>query len=548
MRHPQAFAARILSAGFFLWCSLASAQTGAPPAAPSGPPPDLLGRSTPRTSVFRFISSARKGDNETAAKYLNTKLRGKAAEELAAKLFVVLNRRLPAGLGLAKLSDSPEGVATYLTRPDHNLVGTIKTNSGDVDIIVERVDRGKEGLLWLFSSDTLNAIPRLHDEIDTFAIESYLPDFLVNTLIGQIPLFAWLALLLGVPLVYMIGGLITRLIAKILGLAPGKLLHKDSAPIRLLRSVPVRLLMVAFAIRISLALLALPLLTRQLWSSMAGVMAIVGFIWLLLMFSAAGEVYLRRKESRFQTLEASAAMIRLGRRTIDFLLIFVGFLACLRYFGVNVTAAIAGLGVGGIAIALAAQKTLENVIGGVSVVADKVVRLGEFVNVGTQSGTVEHVGLRSTRIRTMERSIVSIPNGQIANVNVENFSLRDKCWFRHTLGLARETPVTVMREVLRGMEELLRKEPLVESQSVRVRFLGIGSSSLDVEVFAYILVANWNDFLEKQQELLLGMLEIIEKAGTRLAYPSQTLHWANPDPLNGSDRVPNPLKEQSAVR
>jgi len=548
MRHPRALSVGILRAAFFFWCSLASAQTGAPPSPPAGPPPDPLGRSTPRTSVFRFISAARQGDNETAAKFLNTRLRGKAAEALAQKLFVVLNRRLPAGLGLAKLSDRPEGVDTYLTRPDHNLVGTIKTNSGEVEIIVERVDRGKEGLLWLFSTETLNAIPRLYEEIDTFAVESYLPEFLVTTLVGQIPLFAWLALLLGIPLVYLLSGLLNRLIAKALCLIPGRWLHKESAPIRLLLSVPVRLLMVAFAIRVSLALLALPLLTRQLWSSMAGVITIVGVVWLLLMFNAAGEVYLRRKDTPFQNLEASAAMIRLGRRTVDFLLIFIGFLVGLRYFGVNVTAAMAGLGVGGIAIALAAQKTLENVIGGVSVVADKVVRLGEFVNVGTQSGTVEHVGLRSTRIRTMDRSVVSIPNGQIANVNVENFSLRDKFWFHHTLGLCRETPVTVMREVLGALEDLLRKEPLAESQSVRVRFLGIGSSSLDVEVFAYILVADWSAFLEKQQDLLLGMLEIVEKAGTRLAYPSQTLHWADSGSLNGSDRAPNPLKEKTAAR
>ena len=94
------------------------------------------------------------------------------------------------------------------------------------------------------------------------------------------------------------------------------------------------------------------------------------------------------------------------------------------------TAVVAGIGVGGIAVALAAQKTLENLIGGITIVSDQPIRVGDFCRVGEYQGTVQAVGLRSTRIRTLGRTVVSIPNGQLAVMNIENFSLRDKIWFQ----------------------------------------------------------------------------------------------------------------------
>ena len=548
MRNHQARSIRILGAGLILWCSLAGAQprpAGSPPVSsqPSEASRDVLGRNTPRGCVLRFMVSARAGDYETAARYLNTRLRGKPLAILAQRLFVVLNRRLPAGLGLANLSDSPEGVSPFLTRPDQNLVGTITSDSGNIDIIVERVDRGKEGLIWLFSNDTLTAIPRLHDEIDAFAIEDILPKFLVEIHIAQIPLFGWLALLAGIPLLYLSTIFLNRLLSPIAGYVRRRRRKQQDLPDPVFLPVPTRLLLVAFAIRWALSSLSLPLLTRQFWSSAAGVIFITAVVWLFVMLNGAGEVLLRRRMLRFQNVEGTASMLRLGRRAIDFLLVFAGILAGLRYFGVNLTAAIAGLGVGGIAIALAAQKTLENVIGGISVVVDKVVRVGEFVKVGEIGGVVEHIGLRSTRLRTMDRTVVSIPNGQIANVNLENISKRDKFWFRHVLSLRRETSVAVMREVLQSVETLLAKDPRVESGSKRVRFLGFGPSSLDVEVFAYILVSDWNAYLEAQQDLLLQAMEMVQAAGTQLAYPSQTLHLAtpqagNPEALSPVDKQP----------
>ena len=216
-------------------------------------------------------------------------------------------------------------------------------------------------------------------------------------------------------------------------------------------------------------------------------------------------------------------MLRLARRTIDGLILFAGVLVTLYFFGLKPTAALAGLGVGGIAVAFAAQKTLENVIGGVSLILDRAVRVGDTLKVGETVGSVDDVGLRSTRIRTLDRTVVSVPNGQIANLSIENLSARDKFWFHPILTLHYGTTSEQMHAVLVSVRNLLGEARLVEPTSVRVRFLGFGQAALNVEVFAYILARDWNQFLEIQEELLCRTMECVESAGLQIAPPSQII-------------------------
>ena len=216
-------------------------------------------------------------------------------------------------------------------------------------------------------------------------------------------------------------------------------------------------------------------------------------------------------------------MLRLTRWVVDLLIIFAGVLVTLHYFRVNATAALAGLGVGGIAVALAAQKTLENVIGGVSLIFDRAVRVGDVLKVGDTQGTVADIGLRSTRIRTLDRSLVSVPNGQIANMSLEDLSSRDKFWFHPILALRYGTTSPQMCTVLEGIRSLLGESRHLQPDSVRVRFLRFGPSSLDVEIFAYVLARDWNQFLEIQERLLLRILQSIESSGVQFALPLQTI-------------------------
>lgn len=510
-----------------LLCVTATAQlpgSGPAPAAPlPDKPADVLGRGTPRGSVLGFLRAARKGDYDVAAQYLNTRLRGKAAATLANQLFVVLDRRLPPRLN--ELSDRPEGSLAFLTRPDQDLVGTISTNSGKVDILVEKVAPQSNGAVWLFSRSTLDSIPDLFAEVNAISVEQSLPSFLSRIRIAQVALYDWIGLLLGLPLLYLLTTLVSRAVSPWIGRLRRKRRKNPNVADPVFLPAPVRLLCIALAVRWALSQIALPLMARQFWSGVATIITIAGSIWLLILWNDwIEEAIVRRLERRNRS--GAKSVLRLARRTIDLLVIFIGMLVGLRHFGINVNAALAGLGVGGIAVALAAQKTLENVLGGISITFDQAVRVGDTLNIGTTTGDVEYVGLRSTRIRTADRTVVSVPNGQLANAQVETLSARDKYWFHPNLGLRYETTAATMRAVITRIADALARHSLVDRGSVRVRFLRFGVSSLDIEIFAYVFARSWPHFLEIQQELLLEVMEIVESSGAKIALPSQTTYFA----------------------
>jgi MscS family membrane protein len=501
-----------------LWPQAFSAKPTAAEA-PTGSTRDILGRSTPRGTVLGLLGAARKGNLELAARYLNTPLRGAAAAELAEQLTVVINRGLPARLD--QISDKPEGSIPDPLKPDEDLIGVVKTSNGELEILLERIDLGKSGKVWLFSRETLASIPNTFQELSANATEEVLPEFLVTTRVAGVPVFQLLALFLGTPLLYLLTGLLNRILGMAAGALRRRLRRNPNLPNPRVLRPPIRLLLVALAIRWLISKFPLPLLARQFWSTFALLIVVVAFIWLLMQLNAWGEHNL---VGRGRGLSGQASALRLARRCIDGVILFAGLLFILSHFGVDVTAALAGLGVGGIAVALAAQKTLENIIAGVSLIVDQAVQVGDLLNLGDIQGTVVEVGLRSTRIRTPDRTIVSLPNGQIANMRLETLSARDSFWFHPVIGLRYETTPAQIRLVMVGIRNLLKDHASVDPVSVRVRFIRLGVSSLDVDIFAYVVTKDWNSFLEIQEELLLDIMNIVQQAGAEIAFPSQTLY------------------------
>lgn len=381
----------------------ANSTSETPPTSPA----DTIGRGTPRGTVLGLLSATRKGNTGLAALYLDTPLRGADAEALASELAAVINRRLPARLN--EISDEPEGSQRDPLNPDEDLVGVIQTANGNLDILVERVDRGKAGKVWLFSRKTLASIPDAFQELDAPPLGRFLPDFMITTRVAEIPLFEWVAFFVGMPLLYLLTGVLDRLLSLAVGIMRRQLRRNDALPNPRILRPPFRLLLLALVIRWLISKFPLPLLARQFWSSTALMIVVVACIWLLMLLNEVGERYLVRRRG---SLSGAASALRLVRRLIDGLILFAGLLFTLHHFGINLTATLAGLGVGGIAVALAAQKTLENVIAGVSLIVDQAVRVGDLLNLGDIQGTVVEVGLRSTRIRTLDRTVVSFPMGR----------------------------------------------------------------------------------------------------------------------------------------
>ncbi len=486
------------------------------PAAPPEAPKDALGRTSPRGTVLGFLAAAGKGNMEAAAQYLNTPFRGKNAERLARELFTVLDRRLPARL--LKLSDSPEGSLATL-KPGQDLVGTIPSADGDVPILVELVNVGKEAPRWLFARETLGQIPTLFEELDEIPINDFVPEFLLTTRFAGILLFQWLFVFVGLPALYFVTVLLNRLLGLLIGLVRSRVLKKTPSSNPSILVVPLRLTLMVVLIQAILVKVALPLYARQFWSTTERFISIVAGIWLCFLIVRKIEKLIRRRLVRTGNIGAFS-MVRLCRGAVDLLLIFAGLMAVLYLFGLRPTTALAGVGIGGIAVAVAAQKSLENLLGGVSIVFDQVVRVAEFLKIGDIMGTVQEVGWRSTSIRTLDRSIVSIPNGQLANLSLENLSSKDKFWFNPRVRLRYDTTAAQMRSILTGLDSLLKSHPRVEPASIHVRFLQFGTTSLELDTFAYVMTRDRLEFLKIQEELLLGFMDTVEAAGAHIALQS----------------------------
>jgi MscS family membrane protein len=218
------------------------------------------------------------------------------------------------------------------------------------------------------------------------------------------------------------------------------------------------------------------------------------------------------------------SLILLGQRMFKVLAAIVIGLTIFKIAGFDMTTAVAGLGITSIAIAFAAQKSLENLFGGIMVLSDEVIRVGETCRLGDKVGTVEDISLRSTRIRTPDRVELSVPNGVLANMNVENLSRRDKNLFQTKIGLRYETTPDQLRSILESISQLLTEHAKVDSTVRRVRFIGFGESSLDLEIFCLILTRDWNEFMEIREGLLLKIMDLVNDARTGFAFPSRTLY------------------------
>jgi MscS family membrane protein len=491
-----------------------------PPAEPPEPQ-DALRRNTPRGAVLGFLTAAYDNDFEVAAQYLNTRLHGTEAESLAKELFYVLDRRLPAKLN--NLSNDPNGSLSDPLDSRRELVGTVASKHGKIDIYLERVGRPNATQIWLFSRQTLVQIPDLYDEVNAVAVENVLPEFLLRRILG-FTLVGWLFFPIGLPALYLVLGLLNRLLGRVVGYAIRHWAKRPDQPDPSIIPRPARLLIISAFIYSGLQMYNVSLVARAAASITGMVLFIVALVWFAILFNGRCETYLRKRLERQGKL-VSIVVLRPTRRIIDLLIVVAGVMVALSHFGINPSAALAGLGVGGIAVALAAQKTLENVIGGASLIMDDAVRLGDYLKVGDVEGTVEEIGLRSTRVRTMSRTLVTIPNGQMAILMLENFSARDRFWFRHILRLECETAPSSLNSVLDDVRNVLNRDRRVLPDSVRVRFLGFSESSLNLEVFAYVLAGDMPQFLEIQEALLIAIREVITQNGVQYAYPVHTIHF-----------------------
>jgi MscS family membrane protein len=215
------------------------------------------------------------------------------------------------------------------------------------------------------------------------------------------------------------------------------------------------------------------------------------------------------------------SILILMQRIARIAMVIIAVVAASAVFGLNVKTALAGLGIGGLAIALAAQKSLENLIGGVSLLMDKAVQVGDFCRIGDRIGTVEDIGLRSLKMRTLDQNLLVVPNGALAQMQFENMRARPKLLINQNFSLRIETQVEQLRFVLDHVKSMLDEHPAIESGSSRVRVIGFAGSAFELELFAFGKTGDWTEFTAIRQDVILKIAEIVEAAGTRFAGPTR---------------------------
>jgi MscS family membrane protein len=487
----------------------------------AGAKTDTLGRDNPRSAVTGFLEACGDHDYQHAAQYLdlsaitgqNRAVRGPA---LAHQLEGVLNS--DSHFSVLRLSRDAEGDRTDDADPDREHIAVVMLGGSPVSLDMEREALAPGGpQVWLFSRDTVAAIPKLARSAAPPAVAKYLPQFFSSVQIAETPLWKWLALILAALALLAVSRQADKLLAAVTRAAAARM-HVAASVLPWFQAIiaPVRVILSLIAFRVALEVVG-PAAIARLYIGRAAEALLIGSVaWCLIRLA---ELFLERVEARLDSGQrfASRSMLHLGRRTANVTIVVLGILLVLSNWGYNTATLVAGLGVGGIAVALAAQQTIANVFGGVSIIGDHPVRVGEFGKFGDLIGTLEDIGMRSTRIRTLNRTVVSVPNSSFAGYNLENYSSRDKVLFNPTLSIKRTTPEDQVRRLVESLQQMLAANHSVECVPTPVRVTALAAAALSVEIFCYVRTADVNQFYTIQSDLLLAINRALQDANVELA-------------------------------
>lgn len=489
-----------------------------------GNAPTTINPSSPRGSLGQYLDLARAGKFEEAARYLNLpEDRIVEGPVLARRLKAVLDRHL--WIDMTKISDVPEG-RTEDGYPRHDELGTVPGPTGNQETLyLERIVQKDGEQRWVFSRSTVERIDIWYDALPGRWALDYLPEFMLLPGPFELLWWQWLALLLLVPISAFIGkglswvtrNLMARLVSQTEVKWDDAILERAGGPLNLAWTLAS---VYFFSFWLELYEPA-----QEFLNSVLRTFLFVAFFWSLLrVVDIFRQVIMT--SSWAQGYPASRSLIPLGARVVKALVVVMAIVAILTEFGYNANTLLAVGSIGTLAFALAAQKTVENLFGAFSIGVDQPFREGDFVKIGDFLGTVEAIGLRSTRIRTLDRTVITLPNGKLADMNIESFAMRDRIRFHCVIGLEYGTTVAQMNQVIEELEKVLRAHPKTWQESVTVRFSEFAASSLNITVVTWMMTSSGEEFQKIRQELYLQFMEVVEKAGASFAFPTQTIHIA----------------------
>ena len=449
-------------------------------------------------------------------------LRGQYLKEIIARIGPVIWQEIP---------DNPRQRSPYV----HFL-----HPQGSVEIVPVQQEDGE--WIWQFSADTVASLRSLFMALEDMPRDAKMmradtestPFFEIRNRVrsihrgllaeaGGVELWQWIVLLLWLIISIPASWLLASLLAWVLRLRRD-VMPIDGFSVNATFIWPLRLIFITWIGLFGLRRLGLPQHVDIPLRATIGVVLSVAGAWLLYhlinKISDLFEAQSRRYKFRDEILRSLLTSIAKLAVIIGAIL-FLAEILSIPYQGV-----VAGLGIGGLAVALAARGTLENFIGGITLFADKPIDVGDFCSFGNRLGVVEAIGLRSVKIRSLDRTVVTVPNAEFANLHIVNLTRRDRILLTAEIGLRYETTPDQLRWVLSEIRKLLLEHPLVTADPARARLIGFGDHSVDIEIFAFVATSDWNEFLAVREDVFLRLIDIVDESGTGFAFPSTVNYLA----------------------
>lgn len=493
---------------------VASASASAAAAAAEEVMPD-----SPRASVSRFLDLGRRGDFEAAADLVEAPRGDKTPpRELARQLYIVLARFVT--VDLEQISAQSAGKKDDRLPPGTDEIAKLRDRQGKLAPVrvARREAQGEREARWVFTSQTVATAREAYDGLEDRWLREHLPAVLLREGPKALLLWQWLA----IPLLFFACLIVGRLLGT-LTTSIAKAIAKRTKPTwddkladRLSGPVGLGWTLVVFVL--ALPRLALYLAAEELVLRFVHAVAFGTFFWALAK-STRVIAELVAESAKAKEKPSLAHLSDLGQRAARIAVYVIGVVAVVNELGYPVASLLTGLGIGGVALALAAQKTVENLFGSVSILADQPFKVGETVKVDGIEGTVETIGLRSTRIRTLDRTLVVIPNGKLADMRIEAFGARDRFRCALRIALDARTKRDVAEAVCAGLDARLRDHESVRGDDLAVRVKSWSEAALEIEAVAYVEAADFVQFARVRQELVLRATEAVAEAGAQLAPP-----------------------------
>ena len=473
---------------------------------------------TPLSSMLGLREAMRRSDYEAAAQYLDMRflpeeLDQYTPESLIRALAYVWSQQNIADL--SNISDDPagnldDGLVSY-----RELIGTVVISTGEVPVYLQRVPDGKGGRTWKLSNATVMRIPEMWEELGYSPAAIYLNNLLPRFRFMGMDNWQVVATVVFLIIAWPLAALVSSLLMRIVLLIPNG--FPDGIK-RFFRG-PARFFLFVLICRLLMGYLGLSL-TARVYLESSGVDYIAYTVLFLGLLSLMRDYQIKRMEIAGKA--EYVALLKPLTTIVKAIVITVLALIWADQAGYNMSTILAGLGVGSLAVALAAQKTLENIIGAITLYTARPVKPGDLCRFGTVTGVVEEIGLRSTLIRTLNRTMLVVPNSVFSSVEVENLSSRDRIrYYRHVqLQMANADQLRVITAELR---ELFYSHPMVMQETVSIRFESIEQATAVLRLDAGIATTNYQEFLAVAEDLNLHIVELVHGAGAIFSGPGQVL-------------------------